>query len=117
MKTTIALLVATTALAFGTQAAAQVTFYENDGFKGRTYSTQKGVNNLERSGFNNRGSSVVVVGQRWQACENERFQGRCTVLRPGQYPSLTAMGLNDRVSSARLHSCSVETIGTPSACS
>jgi uncharacterized protein YcfJ len=42
-----------------------------------------------------------VVGQRWEACEDTRFQGRCTVLRPGQYPSLTAMGLNDRISSVR----------------
>src|SRR5687768_11033179 len=101
MKTTIALVLATTALAFGTQAAAQVTFYENDGFQGRTYSTPQRVANLERSGFNNRASSVVVVGQRWEACEDERFRGRCTVLRPGQYPSLTAMGLNDRISSVR----------------
>ena len=31
MKATIALVLATTALAFGTQAAAQVTFYEQDG--------------------------------------------------------------------------------------
>ncbi|HVE53956.1 MAG TPA: beta/gamma crystallin-related protein [Ramlibacter sp.] len=102
MKKTIAhVLFAATALAFGTQAAAQVTFYEQDGFQGRTYSTPQRVANLERSGFNNRASSVVVVGQRWEACENARFEGRCTVLRPGQYPSLTAMGLNDRISSVR----------------
>lgn len=101
MKTAIALVLATTALAFGTQAAAQVTFYEKDGFQGRSYSTPQRVGSLERSGFDNRASSVVVVGQRWEACENDRFQGRCTVLRPGQYPSLTAMGLNDRISSVR----------------
>jgi len=29
------------------------------------------------------------------------MNGKCVVLRPGQYPSLTAMGLNDRVSSVR----------------
>ncbi|MDO8319339.1 glycine zipper 2TM domain-containing protein, partial [Rhodoferax sp.] len=29
------------------------------------------------------------------------FRGRCVVLRPGQYPSMRAMGLNDRVSSVR----------------
>jgi uncharacterized protein YcfJ len=42
-----------------------------------------------------------VTGGRWEVCEDARFGGRCVVLRPGQYPSLSAMGLNDRVSSAR----------------
>jgi uncharacterized protein YcfJ len=94
-------LFATSALAFAAQASAQVTFYEQDGFQGRTFTTQQRVGNLQRSGFNDRASSVVVVGQRWQACEDVRFDGRCTVLRPGQYPSLTAMGLNNRISSVR----------------
>jgi uncharacterized protein YcfJ len=42
-----------------------------------------------------------VVGQRWEACQDDRFRGHCVVLRPGQYPSLSAMGLNDRISSVR----------------
>jgi uncharacterized protein YcfJ len=101
MKSISHVLFAASALAFAAQASAQVTFYEQEGFQGRTFSTQQRVGNLERSGFNDRASSVVVVGQRWQACENVRFEGRCTVLRPGQYPALTAMGLNDRISSVR----------------
>jgi uncharacterized protein YcfJ len=43
----------------------------------------------------------VVRSNRWEICEDAGFQGRCTVLRPGQYPSLAAMGLNDRVTSVR----------------
>jgi uncharacterized protein YcfJ len=101
MKTIVHALLAATALAFAIPAAAQLTFYEQDGFQGRTFSTQQRVASLDRSGFNDRASSAVVVGQRWQACEDVRFGGRCTVLRPGQYPSLQAMGLNDRVSSVR----------------
>jgi uncharacterized protein YcfJ len=94
-------LFAATALAFAAHASAQVTFYEHEGFQGRSFTTQQRVGNLERSGLNDRASSVVVTSQRWQACEDTRFQGRCMVLRPGQYPSLTAMGLDDRVSSVR----------------
>ena len=94
-------LFAATVLGFAAHACAEATFYEGDGFQGPTFRTQQRVANLERSNFNNRASSVVVVGERWQACENDRFQGRCTVLRPGQYPSLKAMGLNDRISSVR----------------
>lgn len=94
-------LFAAIALAFTAQAYAQVTFYEQDGFRGRSFTAQERVGNLERAGFNDRASSVVVAGQRWQACEDTRFEGRCTVLRPGQYASLAAMGLNDRISSVR----------------
>jgi uncharacterized protein YcfJ len=101
MKFKFQMLFAATTLAFAAQASAQVTFYEQEGFQGRSYSTPQRVDSLERSGFNDRASSLVVVGQRWQACEDTRFGGRCTVLRPGQYPSLTAMGLNDRISSVR----------------
>jgi uncharacterized protein YcfJ len=94
-------LFATTALAFAAQASAQVSLFEQEGFQGRSFSTQQRVANLERSGMNDRASSVIVTGQRWQACENMRFEGRCTVLRPGQYPSLAALGLSDRISSVR----------------
>ena len=100
-NTTVRTLFATTVLAFASQASAQVTFYEKEGFEGRSFSTQQRVGNMERSGFSDRASSVIVAGQRWQACEDIRFVGRCTVLRPGQYPSLQAMGLNDRISSVR----------------
>lgn len=101
MKSIAHSLFAVSALAFAAQASAQVTFHENENFKGRSFTTQQRVGNLERSGFNDRASSVVVTTQRWEACEDVRMSGKCVVLRPGQYPSLTAMGLNDRVSSVR----------------
>ncbi len=81
--------------------ASQVTFYEQQGFQGRSFTTAKSVLNMNRSGFNDRASSVEVIGERWEACENIRFGGRCVVLRPGRYASMAAMGLNDRVSSVR----------------
>lgn len=89
-------------LAVATQAAAQVTFYERQGFEGRSFTTSKQIGNFERYGFNDRASSVDVAGNRWEVCEDVRFRGRCVVLRPGNYASLAAMGLNDRVSSARI---------------
>jgi len=101
LKNIVHVLFATTALAFAAQASAQVTFYEQDGFQGRTFTTQQRVGNLEGAGFSDRASSVVVAGQRWQVCDGARFDGRCTVLRPGQYPSLQAMGMDNRISSVR----------------
>lgn len=97
LKTAIALV----AVAFAAQAAAQVTFYEREGFDGRSFTTERQVGNFERYGFNDRASSVVVLRDRWEVCSNAGFDGRCVVLRPGRYGSLSAMGMNDRVSSVR----------------
>ncbi|MES2583095.1 MAG: beta/gamma crystallin-related protein [Pseudomonadota bacterium] len=80
---------------------SQVTFYENEGFQGRTFSADQQVEDFSRTGFNDRASSVVVLGQRWEVCNNARFGGDCMVLNPGRYPSLAAMGINDRISSVR----------------
>jgi hypothetical protein len=94
---------ATAGLALSTQAAADITFYEHEGFQGRNFASAKEVRDFGRIGFNDRASSVLITGgERWEVCENARFAGRCIVLRPGQYGSLAAMGLNDRVSSVRI---------------
>ena len=89
------------AVAISAQAAAGPTFYEREDFQGRSFTTQQQIRNFERTGFNDRASSVVVTGNRWEVCEDAKFSGRCVVLRPGRYPSLAAMGLNNRVSSVR----------------
>jgi uncharacterized protein YcfJ len=103
MNTILKSALAASAVALSTQAAANITFYEREGFQGRSFETAKEVRNFERAGFNDRASSVLVTGgDRWEVCENARFEGRCIVLRPGQYGSLGAMGLNDRVSSVRM---------------
>jgi len=101
MNTFLKSAIAVAAVAIAAQASAQVTFYENDGFQGRTFTTRSSVSDFGRSGFNDRASSVVVMNDRWEACEDAGFGGRCVVLRPGRYPSLAAMGLNDRISSIR----------------
>lgn len=83
------------------QVGAQVTFYEHDGFRGRAFTADRPIGNFADIGFNDRASSVIVQGGQWQVCEDAGFAGRCTVLRPGQYPSLAAIGLSDRISSTR----------------
>jgi len=92
---------AVTAVALAAHASAQVTFYEQNGFQGESFTTSRTIDNLARRGFNDSASSAVVAGERWEVCEDTRFNGRCTVLRPGQYPSFNAMGLNNRVTSVR----------------
>ena len=80
---------------------AEITLYGREGFGGRSFSTREPVRNLERHEFANRASSAIVQGGRFEICESRGFEGRCRVLRPGKYPSLAAMGMNDAVSSVR----------------
>lgn len=101
MNTLLKRTLAVASLLVATQALAQVIFYEREDFGGRSFSTEKRVGNFDRFGFNDRASSTVVQRGRWEVCENAGFSGRCIVLRPGSYPSLAAMGMNNRISSAR----------------
>src|SRR5512138_2991981 len=102
MNNTLRTMMAVAGLVVATQAAAGITFYGGSDFNGPYYSTDRPVANLERFGFNDRASSVIVDEGRWQVCEDVRFHGRCVVLQPGDYPDLRSMGLNDRVSSVRM---------------
>lgn len=103
MKTNNALkpIIAAVALLAAGQAFAQVTFYEGEGFRGQVYRTDRQVGNLERQGFNDRASSVVVDRGRWEVCEDARFEGQCVVLRRGSYDSLRSLGLQNSISSVR----------------
>lgn len=82
-------------------AGAQITFYEGEGYRGRAFTTDQGVANFDRTGFNDRASSVVVDRGRWEVCEDTRYRGRCVVLRRGSYQSLAGLGLENRISSVR----------------
>ncbi len=82
-------------------AAAQVTLYEWDGLRGQVFTADRPINDLTRYGFNDRASSMVVQHGQWEVCEHQNYQGECRILRPGQYPSLSAMGLNNKISSFR----------------
>ena len=97
----IALAAAAAGIALALPAAAQVVFYEHDGFGGRSFEADRPIPNFARYGFNDRASSVVVLSGRWEMCTDAGFGGRCVVVRPGRYPSLNDLGLNDRMSSVR----------------
>jgi len=101
ITTTLRPLVAALALLGTGHALAQVTFYEQEGFRGRTFAADRPIANFSTYGFNDRASSVVVDRGRWEACEDANFQGRCVVLKQGSYDSLRGLGLENRISSVR----------------
>jgi hypothetical protein len=93
-------LVAAAALSAGA-AFADVTFFEHENFSGRSFTARDPVDNFKSYGFNDQASSAIVTGHAWEVCDDAYFRGRCIVLRPGNYPSLREMAMNDRLSSAR----------------
>ncbi len=88
-------------LAIAGQTSAQVLFYEHNDFQGRSVSTDKAMDNFTRSGFNDKASSIIVLNNRWEVCDDAYYGGNCLILRQGRYPNLAAIGLNDRISSVR----------------
>ena len=60
MNTLFKTIFAVGTIALAAQASAQVTFYENDDFRGRSFTTQRKINNFTQFGFNDRASSVDV---------------------------------------------------------
>ena len=81
--------------------AAQITFYEGEGFRGRGFTTKRAVTNFKNGGFNDRASSVVVDSGDWIVCDDSEYRGRCVLLRRGAYDSLRGLGIDNRISSVR----------------
>lgn len=85
--------------AAGAAAAASITFYQDDNFRGRQFAADGPVADFGRNGFNDRVQSAVVHEGRWEICVDADFGGSCSVLAPGAYPTLGAFA--GRVSSVR----------------
>lgn len=82
-------------------ALADVTFYEREDFRGRSFTVVNPVANFASFGFNDRASSAVVRNGTYVVCDDAGFRGHCVTLTPGNYRTLRAMGLNNRISSSR----------------
>ena len=100
-RATLTAAVVGIALMGAAHASAQVTLFAYDGFAGPTVRAVDAIPNLARIGFNDRASSLVVEGGRWEVCDDARFSGHCVVLRRGRYDNLQAIGLDHRISSLR----------------
>jgi len=101
MNTLLGTMLATCGLMLSVEALAQITLYQNEGWRGRAVSISSAAPDLSRVGFNDRASSAVIESGRWEVCEDADFQGACRILRRGSYESLAGMGMNDRISSVR----------------
>jgi hypothetical protein len=75
--------------------------YEQPGFGGRTFLVEGDVvPNFDKTGFNDRASSIRIEGGYWVFCTDAFFQGTCRTFGPGEYATLP-WDINDKISSGR----------------
>jgi len=99
MKTLARSALALAAAAFATQAAADITLYEHEGYRGRNFTTADP--RVESSG--ELAASVAISDNRtWEVCDQTNFRGNCIRLTPGNYPTLQSMNMYGRIASFRV---------------
>ena len=101
MRSAMTAAFALAGILFAQVAAAQVVLYDQNGLRGRSFTVNGPVDNLDRTSFNGRATSAVVDRGLWEVCEDAYYRGRCVTLRPGQYPSLGSLDLYNRIASVR----------------
>jgi hypothetical protein len=73
--------------------------YTDANFRGASMRVDGEMPNLDRTGFNDRISSIQLRG-RWEVCTDAYFRGSCTYL-DGDVRNLGGTAFNDRISSMR----------------
>jgi len=79
----------------------RAVLYSGPGMSGRAFEIDRDVvRNLDNAGFNDRASSLTVLGGYWIFCSDANFEGDCRTFGPGDYPNLP-FDLNRKISSGR----------------
>lgn len=92
--------IATAQLAGGPGGHRGVILYDQTGFSGEAVEIGGAVGSLSDARFNDKTSSIQVLGGRWEVCTNGNFGGRCEIIR-GDAPDLRGRNLNNNISSIR----------------
>lgn len=87
------------AAAVAVAQAGDITLYTREHFGGPALQLHGSEPDLDKLGFNDKTSSVVVHSGTWEVCENKQYKGRCLVLEKGEYAVLK--NFNDMMSSVR----------------
>src|SRR5437762_7276770 len=80
--------------------AGEATLFADRNYQGPAMTVRGPSPNLERIGFNDTASSMVVRAGVWEVCSKPYFEGHCAQLQPGEYSSF-GTDINDRIASVR----------------
>jgi hypothetical protein len=79
--------------------AGELTLFADSDFRGARVTLGGDAPDLNRAGFNDRVSSIVVRSGVWLVCEHAGYGGNCVEFGPGEYRNLPRF--NDTISSVR----------------
>lgn len=99
MKRLFAAAAAVLALSSHAASAGELTLFADSDFRGARVTLGRDEPDLNRAGFNDRVSSIVVRSGVWELCEHAGFRGNCVEFGPGEYRNLPRF--NDAISSVR----------------
>ena len=72
----------------GGRGGPAVILFDDFQQAGRQFAVDGPVENLDRSGFNDRARSMIVNAGRWELCRDAYFRGTCEVYGPGRYNAI-----------------------------
>ncbi|HEX6705964.1 MAG TPA: beta/gamma crystallin-related protein [Albitalea sp.] len=78
-----------------------IKFFDEPGFKGRSFDLQSDVTDFAARRYNDRAASIIVAEGVWLLCTDANYAGNCRTYGPGRYLNL-GPGMADRISSARV---------------
>jgi hypothetical protein len=79
---------------------AQIILYNHTNFAGASRTLGHDEPDLNRTGFGNKTSSVLIQGGLWELCDRPNYRGYCIVI-DRSHPNLWVYGFNDRAESVR----------------
>lgn len=81
-------------------APPRLQLFDGRDFRGRTFTLEQSVADLNAAGQRVGAASAIVTGGTWEVCTDYNYGGRCQALPPGQYNDLGSQ-LDYRIVSAR----------------
>ncbi|WP_300531250.1 beta/gamma crystallin-related protein [Maricaulis sp.] len=79
-------------------SAQEAILYEHDNFQGRSIRITADTPNLDRTGMNDRVSSIRIISGTWEFCQHSNYRGSCFTANNDRR---SLPGFNDTMSSAR----------------
>lgn len=97
------------------EGTARVILFSNENFRGESMAVSGQAVALERAGFDDEATSMVIEGGQWLFCSDAYFRGNCRTLGPGRYRNLREQGMYQMISSVRPAAVAPPTVVVPRA--
>jgi hypothetical protein len=83
------------------QGRPQIVLFQEDNYRGNQLVIDRDTANLTDFHFNDRVSSVRVMGGVWRLCEHDYGRGRCVTVSRDE-PKMGRLGMDDNITSVLL---------------